>query len=125
MIDGGPTMRLAARAVRGGRRGVSSDPFPSSENGSGAPRWSPAAQEQRTGAAWSEEAPPAPPGRNAGGLAIHEVRRATIQEAATIYLRPGDEPVEDLAPEEGPHRGPVHQEVLDALRPELVPVTLA
>jgi hypothetical protein len=58
-------------------------------------------------------------------LAVHEVRRAAIQEAAAVNLGPGDEPIENFAPQEGPHRRPVHQKVLDALGPELVAVTLA
>src|SRR5262249_61805568 len=60
----------------------------------------------------------------AGELAIHEVRRAAIQEAGAGDRGPGNDPVENFTPEEGPHRRPVHQEVLDALRPELVSVTL-
>src|SRR4029450_5964175 len=58
-------------------------------------------------------------------LAVHEVRRAAIQEAAAVNLGPGDEPIENFAPQEGPHRRPVPQKVLDALGPELVAVTLA
>src|SRR2546427_1027732 len=43
-------------------------------------------------------------------LAIHEIRRAPVQEAVAVGVGPGDEPVETLAAEEGPHRRPVHEE---------------
>src|SRR5262245_62536511 len=58
-------------------------------------------------------------------LTVHEVRRAAVQEAAALDFAPGHEPIENLAPQESPHGRPVHQEVLDVLGPELLPVTLA
>ena len=76
-------------------------------------------------------APPAPAprsprtGREQSELAIHEIRRAAVQEAGAIHLGPGDEPIQNLPPEEGPHGRSVHQEVLDVLGPELVAMTLA
>src|SRR5439155_3001168 len=63
----------------------------------------------------------APPDDN--DLAIHEIRRAPVQEAVAVGVGPGNEPIETLAAEEGPHRRPIHEEVLDALGSELVPVT--
>src|SRR5262245_31702532 len=58
-------------------------------------------------------------------LAIHEIRRPTLQESSAIHFRPGDDTLQNFAPEKSPHRGAVHQEVLDVLGPELVAMTLA
>src|SRR5438876_4997574 len=43
-------------------------------------------------------------------LPVHEIRRAPVQEAASVSVGPGEEPVEALPAEERPHRRPVHQE---------------
>src|SRR5262247_3925567 len=60
-----------------------------------------------------------------GGLRVDEIRRPPVQEARASCLRPGDEPVERLAPEKGPHRRAMDEEALDVLGPELVAVMLA
>src|SRR5437867_5751669 len=51
----------------GGARGRR-DPFPTSDDGRHAPRWSPAAPEQRTRAAWSSDPLPRPPARSPAPL---------------------------------------------------------
>src|SRR5688572_1104125 len=55
-------------------------------------------------------------------LGVDEVRRPAVEEGRAVGLGPGHEPIERLAPEEGPHRGPMDEEVLHVLRPELMAV---
>src|SRR5687767_2960917 len=63
--------------------------------------------------------------RREGGLAVDEIRRATVQEAGAGHFGPGDHPRQRLPPQEGPHGRAVDEEVLDALRLVLVAIAFA
>jgi len=118
----GPPRR--AGGVGGAGGGGLSDPFPQGICGKEiAPRWSPAAHEQRTrarGPKGPRPARPVPPARAAGRtgkrLAItlrYDARRFKKLLRSTSPTRRAGK---NLAPEEGPHRRPVHEEVLECFQ---------
>jgi len=58
-------------------------------------------------------------------LAVEEMGLAALEESRAAHLSPIQEIGEGLTPQEGPDRRPVHEEVLNGFRAELVGIALS